>query len=275
MKDIDSNLLQTVKERLPLEFLPETAVVLGTGLGHWVDGLDNLSAVPYFELPGFPESTVESHKGRLVHGWVGSLPVLALQGRFHLYEGYTAEEISMGIRLLARLGISNVIFTNAAGSVNPLFQTGSIMVIADHINHTGQNPLLGKNIDHWGPRFPDMSRTYDLSLRQTALETGGELGIRLEQGVYLAVLGPSLETPAETRAYKMWGADAIGMSTVLEAITAKHMGLKILGLSCLTNQNLPDCMAETTLQEIICRAEKTGRDLSRLLTALIPKIQAG
>lgn len=274
MKDIHSELLEHLAKRLPLDSLPETGVVLGTGLGHWVNSLTRIRGVPYAELPGFPESTVESHQGRIILGWTGPVPVLVLQGRFHLYEGYSANEVCMGVRLLGLLGVKTIVFTNAAGAINPLFQAGGIMVIADHINHTGRNPLLGENIEQFGPRFPDMSQTYDRQFRQIALDTGAELGLRLEQGVYLGVCGPSLETPAETRAFRSWGADAVGMSTVLEVIAARHMGLNVLGLSCLTNKNLPDCMAATSLQDIIDQAEKTGKDLGRLLANLIPRLRS-
>ncbi len=274
MHDLPPELLTTARELLPSGTCPKTGIVLGTGLGGWAAGLAAPERIAYADLPGFPRSTVESHQGQLVLGWTGERPVLALQGRFHLYEGYSAEEVCLGVRLLARLGIANIIFTNAAGALNPLFQCGAIMVIADQINHTGHQPLTGTNLEHWGPRFPDMSRTFDPDLQHLALQTGTELGLRLERGVYIGVQGPCLETPAETRAYKHWGADAVGMSTVLEVIAAKHMGLNILGLSCLTNTNLPDCMAPTSLQEIIAQAEKTGQELGRLLTALIPRIDA-
>lgn len=272
MHDLPDALLARARDLLPQGPCPATGVVLGTGLGHWAADLSHPSRIAYADLPGFPRSTVESHPGRLILGWVDHRPVLVLQGRFHLYEGYSAEEACLGVRLLARLGIANLVLTNAAGALNPLFQTGAIMVMADQINHTGQQPLTGPNIEHWGPRFPDMSQPFDPALQQLALHTGTTLGLRLERGVYIGVPGPCLETPAETRAFKRWGADAVGMSTVLEVITAKHMGLNILGLSCLTNKNLPDCMAPTSLQEVIAQAEKTGKDLGRLLTALIPRI---
>jgi purine-nucleoside phosphorylase len=247
-------------------------VVLGTGLGDWINDLQNPVILPYEEIPGFPRSTVQSHTGRLIHGQIGNTPVLALEGRFHLYEGYTPEQVCSGIRLLALLGIKHIVITNASGAINPHFETGSIMLIKDQINMTGTNPLTGPNVHSWGPRFPDMSQLFCPSLQNIALKKAISLDIRLERGVYIGVHGPCLETPAETRAYRRLGADAIGMSTVMETIAAKHMGLNILGLSCLTNKNSPDCMAETSLEEIIEQAQKTGSDLQRLLSAIIPEI---
>ncbi|HMB30461.1 MAG TPA: purine-nucleoside phosphorylase [Desulfohalobiaceae bacterium] len=252
--------------------IPETAIILGTGLRNWVDTLIDPLNVPYIDLPDFPKSTVETHTGRFVHAWSGSTPLMALEGRFHLYEGYTAEQVSMGVRVLGQLGIKNLILTNAAGAINQHFSLDSIMVIEDQINMTGQTPLLGENIPDWGPRFPDMSLVYDPKFQCLALDIGISLGLRLERGVYLGVMGPQLETPAETRLFRRMGADAIGMSTIIEAIAAKHMGFRLLGLSCLTNKNLPDCMQETSFEEIVSRAERTGQDLGRLLNSLVPNM---
>lgn len=269
----DQTMLSAVKSKLGLNTPPATAVILGTGLGQWVDGLQEATQMPYTEIPGFPQSTVQSHAGRLLLGKVSSAPVLVLQGRFHVYEGHTAPEVCTGVRLAALLGVKNLILTNAAGAINPLFATGSIMLITDHMNMSGHNPLRGPNNDQWGPRFPDMSQVYSPDLQNLSMDCAGHLGLRLERGVYVGVQGPCLETPAETRAYRRLGGDAIGMSTVLEAIAAKHMGLNILGLSCLTNKNLPDCMQETSVEEIIARAEATGRELGRLLDAVVPRLE--
>lgn len=266
----DQTMLDTVTSKLLMSDPPATAVVLGTGLGHWVDSLHESAPLAYTHIPGFPQSTVQSHSGQLVLGQISSHPVLVLQGRFHVYEGYSAFEVCTGVRLAALLGVQNIILTNAAGAINPLFTVGNIMVISDHVNMTGHNPLVGPNNEDWGPRFPDMSQTYSPALQDLAMRCALERGISLERGVYIGVQGPSLETPAETRAYRRLGGDAIGMSTVLEAIAAKHMGLNILGLSCLTNKNLPDCMQETSVEEIIARAEASGQNLGRLLDALIP-----
>jgi purine-nucleoside phosphorylase len=178
----------------------------------------------------------------------------------------------MPVRVLSSLGIRRLILTNAAGALHPLYETGGLMLISDHINWTGRNPLTGPNVDAWGVRFPDMCSVYSPAFRAVALEQAVGLGIRLEQGVYAGVLGPCLETPAETRALRLLGADAVGMSTVTEAIAARHLGLDILGLSCLTNKNLPDCMAETSLAQVIAQAEKSSATLGALLTAVIPAL---
>ena len=268
----DHTMLNAVRSKLGLSTPPAAAVVLGTGLGRWVDGV--LDAVPlsYTEIPGFPQSTVQSHTGRLILGEKASRRILVFQGRFHLYEGYSAPQVCTGVRLAALLGVENLILTNAAGAINPLFATGRIMLIADHLNMTGHNPLIGPNNDQWGPRFPDMSQVYSPVLQNLAEKCARELQVPLERGVYVGVQGPSLETPAETRAYRRLGGDAVGMSTVLEAVAAKHMGLNILGLSCLTNKNLPDCMQETSVEEIIAQAEASGQDLGRLLDAVISRL---
>ncbi|TVQ98003.1 MAG: purine-nucleoside phosphorylase [Desulfovibrionales bacterium] len=247
-----------------------TGIILGTGLGQWVESMDDFTAVDYAEIPGFPRTTVQSHAGRLCAGNVQNTPVLALQGRFHLYEGYSPDEVCFGLRTLAILGVQRLIITNAAGALNPLFQAGEIMVINDQINLTGRNPLLG--LSYGEPQFPDMSQLFSSRLADLAHSSALRRGQRLQQGVYMGILGPSLETPAETRMFRQLGADAIGMSTVMETIAAKQMGLEILGLSCLTNKNLPDCMAPTSLEEIIAVGQDIGQRLGDLLSVLIPAI---
>jgi len=237
-----------------------------------VERLQGVSTLSYTDIPGFPQSTVETHTGRLVYARIGSVPVWILQGRFHLYEGYDPEEVCTGIRILGMLGVKRVVLTNASGAINPEFSVRNIMVLSDHMNMTGHNPLRGPNIEDWGPRFPDMSQVYHPSLQEAALSAGTACGLRLERGTYVGVMGPSLETPAETRAFRLMGGDAVGMSTVIEAIAARHMGLEVLGLSCLTNKNLPDCMEETSFEAVVEQAERTGQDLGRLLETLIPKL---
>ena len=246
-------------------------IILGTGLGQWVETLQDFLAIGYTQIPGFPKSTVQSHVGRLCAGRVGNVPVLALQGRFHLYEGYSPDEVCFGLRTLGLLGINKIIITNAAGALNPLYQPGEIMVITDQINLTGRNPLVGLN--YGDPQFPDMSQLFSPRLADLAHSTALQLGQRLQDGVYMGILGPSLETPAETRMFRQLGADAIGMSTVMETIAAKQMGMEILGLSCLTNKNLPDCMAPTSLEEIISVGQDIGGRLSSLLNQLIPRME--
>ncbi len=253
--------------------LPRIGLVLGSGLGSWITDQAVRMRIPYADIPGFPLSTVPGHSGTLLVADIRDTPVLVFSGRFHLYEGYGAQEVTLPIRCLGLLGTSCVVLTNAAGALNPLFATGGLMVITDHINMTGHNPLTGLNEDAWGPRFPDMSQVYCPILRDMALHAALKTGQRMEQGVYVAVAGPSLETPAETRMYRIAGADAIGMSTVPEAIVAHHMGMKVLGLSCLTNKNLPDCMARTSQDEILSQASQSATALAALLQALVPEIQ--
>jgi purine-nucleoside phosphorylase len=248
-------------------------VVLGTGLGGFAQTLEPRLSLPFAELPGLSRATTTSHQGRCTLGLAptpnGPVPLWCLEGRLHLYEGHAPAAVVLGVRLLAGLGVQTLILTNAAGALNPQFVAGTLMRITDQINCTGQSPLLGPNEDAWGPRFPDMSRVYDRELGRTADRLALELGLALERGVYAGVLGPSLETPAETRMLRTLGADAVGMSTVLEAIAARHMGLRLLGLSCLTNKNLPDCMAETSLEAVLATAREAEARLSLLLQALL------
>lgn len=253
-------------------FVPSAALVLGSGLGKWIRPDWVRWQARYQDIPGFPLSTVEGHAGSLILAEIAATPIFVFSGRFHLYEGYSAQEVTLPTRCLGLLGVRDLILTNAAGALNPLFSTGGLMVLTDHINMTGHNPLTGPNIDTWGPRFPDMSKVYCPQLRTLALEAALQAGLRLEQGVYVAVAGPSLETPAETRMYRILGADAIGMSTAPEAIVAHHMGLRILGLSCLTNKNLPDCMAATSHAEILAQADQSAAALGRLISAFLPKL---
>lgn len=245
-------------------------IILGTGLGQWAQTLDAAVGIAYTDIRGFPRSTVESHAGFLWSGRVGDQPVLALQGRFHLYEGYAPDQVCFGVRVLAALGVRKLILTNAAGALNPLFVPGEIMIISDQINLTGSNPLVG--LRYGEPQFPDMSRLFSPRLKKMAHEAAQIHRMRLQEGVYVGILGPSLETPAETRAYRMLGGDAIGMSTVIETIAARQKGMEILGLSCLTNKNLPDCMAPTSLEEIISVGQAMVPKLSNLLNTLVTEL---
>lgn len=249
--------------------LPRVGLILGTGLGGMADLVENPMVVSYEDLPDFPLSGVASHAGRFVAGVARGVPVIMQQGRCHLYEGYSPADVCMGTRVMAELGITTLVVTNAAGAVNPQYAAGGVMVIADHINFTGASPLTGTNADEKGPRFPDMSVAYDPELIALAERAALREGVRLEKGVYLGLPGPQLETPAETRAFRAWGADAVGMSTVLEVIAARHLELRVLGLSCLSNKNLPDCMAQTSLEEIIRVAAQAGERLTRVLGGLI------
>jgi len=250
---------------------PELAIVLGSGLESRLPW-QLVHSFDYAQIPNFPTSTAPGHTGRLLFYQSEQKTIMVFAGRFHLYEGYSPAEVVFGLRVAKFLGIKQVILTNAAGALNPLFEPGQIMLITDQINFTGENPLVGPNMPELGPRFPDMSQVYSLRLQKIACEQAMELKIPLTKGTYIQIKGPSLETPAETRAYRMLGADAIGMSTGLEAIACKHMGLEILGLSCLTNKNLPDCMQPTTEEEILNKARQTSADLTKLLVKIIPKM---
>jgi purine-nucleoside phosphorylase len=269
-----------LRTRLPREALQKAPIglILGTGLSGLVDemddSLDERVVVPCAQLPNFPVPGIDSHKGFFVWGRLreSRTPVLIQQGRCHLYEGRTPAQVCMGVRVMAELGAGTLVITNVAGALNPRFEAGDIMCISDQINNTGLSPLTGKNRAAWGEPFPDMSAPFDRRLQELALATAAELKIRLERGVYIGVHGPELETPAETRAYRQWGADAIGMSSVLEVIAARHLGMRVLGISCLTNKNLPDCMLPVSLEEIIAVAERAGANLSALVRAVLPVI---
>lgn len=268
-----------LKQKLPKEFFqsekPVIGLVLGTGLSFIADNLEKGThgqKIPYSEIPNFPTSSVESHKGAFIFGFFNSAPVLCQAGRCHIYEGYEPSQVCMGVRVMASLGIRTLVLTNAAGSINPLFPAGNILCISDIINQTGLSPLRGKNNDAWGPRFPDMGTVFSPDLRKLACETALKEEIPLYTGVYLGVHGPELETPAETRMYRQWGADAVGMSTVLEAICAVHLGMRIVGFSCLTNQNLPDCLEAVTLSQILETANQCGTLLGKLLYAFLPRL---
>ncbi|MHC1711771.1 MAG: purine-nucleoside phosphorylase [Solidesulfovibrio sp.] len=254
-----------------LGVLPENTVglVSGTGLGGIAAALTERREMPTGDIPGFPRATAPGHAGKCIVGEIAGRPVALLSGRLHLYEGHSPREAAYGIRLLAGLGVKTLVLTNAAGALDPHFAAGGLMRITDHINLTGKNPLTGPN-DEAGPRFPDMSRAYCPRLGEIADKAALSLGIRLERGVYAGVLGPSLETPAETRMLRILGADAVGMSTVTEVIAARHLAMNVLAVSCLTNVNLPDCMAETTLEEVINTAKRAEGELTRLLAAVIP-----
>jgi|SRR5215831_10267128 len=214
---------------------PAIAVILGSGLGAFADELSNATAVPYHEIPGFAQATVEGHAGKLVIGQAGNVPIAAMQGRFHFYEGYSLDEVTFPIRVMKLLGVKTLILTNAAGSLNTELTPGSLMVISDHINLMGANPLIGPNEDRFGPRFPDLTATYDPELQSLVIEEAKTMDIDVRRGVYAGLSGPSYETPAEIHMVRTLGADAVGMSTVPEAIVARHMKMRIIGISCITN----------------------------------------
>ena len=258
--------------RSRLSVLPSTGIILGTGAGGLAERLENSQVIPYADIPHLPHSTAPSHQGRLHCGRLGQQPVAALQGRFHLYEGYSLRQVTYPVRVLAALGVSRLIITNAAGGLNPLFRAGDLMVISDHINLLGDNPLVGVNVDAWGPRFPDMSAAYDPALQRLVEQTALAAGIPLRRGVYVGVRGPSLETPAETRMLRLLGADAVGMSSVAEAIVAVHAGLQVLGISVISNVNLPDCMAPIAIEEVIRTVEEAGPRLGRVIQGVMERL---
>ncbi len=256
--------------RSQIKIPPKIGLILGTGLGGIVEAMEQTTILPYEQIPHFPRSTVASHAGCLVSGVWAQQRVLAMQGRFHLYEGYSAREISFPIRVMRALGVEALFISNAAGGLNPNFKAGELMLITDHINFTGQNPLVGPNVDLWGERFPDMTEPYCRTFQQKAIEGALELGMVLHRGVYVGVPGPSLETAAETRFLRNMGADAVGMSTIMEVITAVHAGMKVLGISAISNVNLPDHYLPAPLKEIIATAEKAGKNLALLLQHILP-----
>ncbi len=256
-----------IKNRLP--FVPKIALILGSGLGGYADGLEIKGEIPYSEIPEFPVSTVEGHRGRFVFAYVEGVPVVMMQGRVHLYEGYAAEDVVLPVRLMKLMGAETLILTNAAGGVNFDFQPGDLMLITDHIASFVVNPLAGRNIDRLGVRFPDMSEVYDKKLRELALKTAERLGISLKQGVYLQTAGPSYESPAEIRMYRTLGADAVGMSTAIEAIAANHMKMRICGISCISNLACGMTDKPLTHKEVKETADRTAEKFRQLVSGII------
>ncbi|MCU4174490.1 purine-nucleoside phosphorylase [Carboxylicivirga sp. N1Y90] len=242
----------------------QVGIILGTGLGKLVDEIDIIAIVDYSDIPNFPVSTVESHKGRLIYGVLGGKKVLAMQGRFHYYEGYSMQQITLPIRVMKLLGVQQLLISNAAGAVNLDYKKGSVMLIDDHINLQPENPLTGSNMNDLGPRFPDMSQPYDKTLNQLLISTANKNNITLHQGVYVAVPGPNLETRAEYRWLRNMGADAVGMSTVPEVIVANHMGLPCAAISVLTDECDPDNLHPVSLKEILDVAAIAEVDLIQL-----------
>jgi purine-nucleoside phosphorylase len=262
--------VRAVRARTTL--VPDVAIILGTGLGGLAGELAVEARVPYGEIPGFPLSTVESHAGQLLVGTIAGRRVVAMQGRFHCYEGYTPQQIGFPVRVLAQLGARTVVVSNACGGMHPLWSPGDLMLIADHINLLGGNPLVGPNDDRLGPRFPDMSEAYDAELRALARAVALVRGITLREGVYVAVTGPNLETRAEYRMLRTLGADVVGMSTVPEVITAVHAGLRVLGVSIITDQCLPDALAPASLERILAVARAAEPRLSALVRGVLERL---
>lgn len=257
-----------IKQKLKLE-KPETVVILGSGLSGFSSMLENKVSVAYKDIPEFPQSTVSGHKGELIRGFLGGKEILCLNGRFHLYEGHEPSIIAYVIRILKELGIKRLIVTNAAGSLQKTLHPGSLMLISDHINFSGKNPLVGENDENYGPRFPSMNNAYTLKLRQKCKEIARKQQIELQEGTYLMVLGPNFETSAEVRAFGMLGADAVGMSTVPEVIAAAHCSLEILGISVITNYAAGLVDNTPSHQETLEEADKASARLTTLLTEFI------
>ena len=251
---------------------PRIALVLGSGLGAFAEELTNSVKIPYPEIPGFPCSTAVGHAGRLVIGKAGDIPLAAMQGRVHLYEGYSPKQVTFPMRVFGRMGVKAAILTNAAGGINRDFGQGALVVMTDHINLQSQNPLAGPNDDRFGPRFPDMSRAYCNEYREITLHAARRLGKPVHQGVYAALLGPNYETPAEIRYLRTIGADLVGMSTVPEVIAARHMGIKVLAISCVTNMAAGILDQPINHEEVLETTARVREDFVALLRAVLPEI---
>jgi purine-nucleoside phosphorylase len=258
-----------------IERQPRLGIVLGSGLGLLADEVEDPAVMPYSEIPHFPVSTAPGHAGKLILGKFEGQPVAMMAGRVHLYEGYTAAEVVFPIRLLGMLGVESLIVTNAAGGVNPRFTSGVLMLITDHINLTGHNPLVGANDERFGTRFPDMTEAYDPELQGLAKRAAAETGVALDHGVYLGLLGPTYETPAEVRMTRILGGDAVGMSTVLEVIAANHMGIRVLGISCITNMAAGMLPRKLNHQEVMETAARVSGEFAALLRAVVSAYDAG
>jgi len=251
---------------------PDVAIILGTGLGGLAERVTIDAAIDYTDIPGFPLSTVESHAGRLLCGTLSGKTVVAMQGRFHRYEGYSLAQVTFPVRVLRALGAETLVVSNACGGMHPLWAPGDLMLIADHINLLGDNPLIGPNDDRLGPRFPDMSEPYDRRLRAVARAVALERGITVREGVYVAVPGPNLETRAEYRFLRGVGADVVGMSTVPEVIVAIHAGLRVLGISIITDQCLPDALEPASVEKIIAVASRAEPNLTTLVCGVLERL---
>ena len=255
-----------------IDFKPEIALVLGSGLGDYADSIDVVATLNYNDIEGFPVSTVQGHKGRFVFGYVKNVPVVCMQGRVHYYEGYPMTDVVLPTRLMKMMGAKVLFLTNAAGGLNYDFQAGDFMMITDHIMNFVPSPLIGKNIDEFGPRFPDMSDIYKKDLQEIIRKTADGLGIKIQEGVYIQLTGPNFETPAEVRMCRTLGADAAGMSTAAEAVTANHMGMKVCGISCITNLGCGMLDQPLSHEEVQETADRVAVDFKKLVTEAIVNI---
>ncbi|HTP89323.1 MAG TPA: purine-nucleoside phosphorylase [Bryobacteraceae bacterium] len=264
--------VEHLKARLTLK--PRTAVVLGSGLGAFAGELENRTEIPYSDIPGWPTSSVVAHAGKLIVGTLAGQPLAVMSGRNHLYEGNTPAQVTFGVRVLGSLGVRSLVLTNAAGGINLSYGQGALVLIRDHINLMGFNPLVGPNDDSLGPRFPDMTEAYDPGYREIARAVACEIGIQMPEGVYVGVLGPSYETPAEIRYMRAIGADLVGMSTVPEVIAAHHMGLRVLAISCVTNMAAGVLPQKLSHEEVIAAGRSVGEKFVRFLKAVLPRVEA-
>jgi purine-nucleoside phosphorylase len=255
-----------------IKYTPEIGMITGTGLGSLTSKMTVDIRIPYEDIPHFPTTTITGHDGFLVTGTIAGKKVLAMEGRFHLYEGYSPFEVTFPVRVMKKLGVDYLFISSAAGGFNPQYKTGDLMVIADHINYTGIDPLVGPNLDEFGPRFPDMSKVYDPELILLAKKNAMKMQIDLKQGVYIGITGPCLETPSEVRLMRMLGADTVGMSTVHEVIVGKHCGLKIMAIVVITDMDLPDCMEEIKVEKVIATAMAASPALSSLWESVIKEL---
>lgn len=270
-------MLETIKQtsdylKNKIGEIPNTAIILGTGLGELANEIDNKTEIPYAEIPNFPISTVEGHSGKLIIGTLGGKRILAMQGRFHFYEGYSMKEVTFPVRVFQVLGVKYLFVSNAAGGMNPSFDIGDIMLIEDHINMFPEHPLRGKNYDELGTRFPDMSEAYDKKLRMMAMQIANEKNIKLQHGVYVGVQGPTFETPAEYQFFRVIGGDAVGMSTVPEVIVANHAKMKVLAFSIITDLGVPGKIVEVSHEEVQEAAKIAQPKMAEIMRTIVQKI---
>jgi purine-nucleoside phosphorylase len=253
---------------------PKIALVLGSGLGAFADEFEEAAKIPYARIPHFPRSTAIGHVGQLVLGKIGGVALAGMQGRVHLYEGYSAKQVAFPVRVFQRMGVKAIIVTNAAGGINLSYSEGALVALRDHINLQGANPLIGLNDDRFGPRFPDMTHAYDPEFRRFVADAGRQLSLNLHEGVYLALAGPNYETPAEIHSFRNLGADLVGMSTVPEVLAARHSGIRVLGISCITNMAAGITGKSLTAEEVFETGNRVKHQFISLLRAIIPKISA-
>ena len=259
--------LASVREKT--DFVPEVAVILGSGLGEFANEIEIVDTISYTDIEGFPVSTVKGHAGRFVFGYVEKTPVVIMQGRVHYYEGYPMSDVVLPTRLMGMMGAKKLLLTNAAGGSNPNFKPGDLMIISDHITTAVPSPLIGPNLEQLGTRFPDMSNTYSQRLQDVIADCAKELGIEMQKGVYVQFTGPNYETPAEVRLAQIWGADAVGMSTAVEAMVANHMGIEVAGISCITNMAAGISKVQLDHKEVQETADRVAADFKKLVAKVI------